>query len=185
MDGRQLAEAIKYNVDALTVAQSYGFQPNNAGFICCPFHNEKTPSLKLYKGTKGFSCYGCGTYGSVIDFVEKLFNLSFVEACRKINCDFNLCLPLDREPTLREQKKAREAIRARKEKAKTIEETECKYWSAMQTYVDAQRIIDELAPNDYDDDFPEDWTNAIKNIATYRAELEVAEILWRKAQSQA
>ena len=68
----------------------YGFKPNRAGFICCPFHNEKTPSLKIYSDDKKFHCFGCGEGGSVIDFVMKLFNLPLRQALIKIDYDFNL-----------------------------------------------------------------------------------------------
>ena len=56
----------------------YGLTPNRAGFICCPFHKEKTPSMKIYKDS--FYCFGCGANGDVFSFVEKMDNLSFKEA---------------------------------------------------------------------------------------------------------
>ena len=46
----------------------------------CPFHNERTPSLSLYRSTNSFHCYGCGEHGSVVDFVMKTQNLNFKEA---------------------------------------------------------------------------------------------------------
>ncbi len=92
-----LQEAVKH----------YGFTPNQAGFICCPFHNEKTASMKLYEHS--FHCFGCGAHGSVIDFVMMLFNLEPLEAVKRLNEDFMLQLDLDRPPDP-DQLKARQEI---------------------------------------------------------------------------
>ena len=88
------------------VAQFYGFSPNRAGFICCPFHGEKTPSMKLYNGSGGFHCFGCGVGGSVIDFTARLFNLDAMGAVRRLDADFNLHLPLDRPLSREEHERA-------------------------------------------------------------------------------
>lgn len=100
-------QEVRGRVSALDVARRYGFEPNRAGFICCPFHREKTPSLKLYPGTGGFHCFGCGAGGSVIDFTAQLFGLDSMGAVRRLNADFGLCLPIDRQPTWVEKQAAR------------------------------------------------------------------------------
>lgn len=76
------------------VAEFYGFEPNRAGFIKCPFHADKTASIKIYPGMRGFHCFGCHEGGSVVDFVMKLFGLSFKDACARLNEDFRLGLDL-------------------------------------------------------------------------------------------
>ena len=113
-------EDVKAAVTVPEIARFYGYEPNRAGFICCPFHSEKTPSMKLYD--RNFHCFGCGVNGSVIDFVGMLFNLEPLEAVKRINADFRLDLPLDRPPdqeqlTKREQtKQARELFEAWRER---------------------------------------------------------------------
>ncbi len=73
------------------VARRYGYDPNRAGCISCPFHHEKTPSLKIYTSPgRGFYCYGCGAGGSVIDFVMMTLNISYQAAVVRINADFGL-----------------------------------------------------------------------------------------------
>ena len=37
-------------------------------FAKCPFHSEKTASLKVYPGDRGFHCFGCGKSGSVVNY---------------------------------------------------------------------------------------------------------------------
>lgn len=48
------------------------------GNVCCTFHNERTPSMKIYEDS--FHCFGCGAHGDVIDFVQKKNNCSHKEA---------------------------------------------------------------------------------------------------------
>ena len=57
---------------------------------CCPFHNDKTPSLKLYPDH--FYCFGCGETGDGTGFVAKLFRITQLEAAKKISHDFGLNL---------------------------------------------------------------------------------------------
>lgn len=99
-------DTAKHLVSARSAAEYYGFQPNKANFIQCPFHDENTPSLKLY-GTN-WHCFGCGKGGTSIDFVMELFGLSPLEAVRKMNSDFSLLLPLDEPPSEEQQTATRQ-----------------------------------------------------------------------------
>lgn len=93
------ADAVKLALTAKKVAEMYGYTPNQAGFIRCPFHGggrERTPSCKLYDGQKGFYCYSCHAAGTVIDFTMKLFDVPFLEAVKKLNADFSLGLSLEK-----------------------------------------------------------------------------------------
>jgi len=47
----------------------------------CPFHREKKPSFTVWPGG-GWYCFGCGEGGDVIDFIMKILNVDFREACR-------------------------------------------------------------------------------------------------------
>ncbi len=87
-----LAGDIKRLVPMTEAAEFYGFTPNRGGYIQCPFHSEKTGSLKIYPEDGGWHCFGCGEGGSVIDFVMKLFDLDFRQACLRLNVDFGLGL---------------------------------------------------------------------------------------------
>ena len=94
--GRDIFQQIKETLSPEEVARFYGFEPNQSGFICCPFHTEKTPSLKLYEN--GFHCFGCGAGGSIIDFTALLFGIDAIGAAQRLNADFSLRLELDRPP---------------------------------------------------------------------------------------
>lgn len=86
------AAIIKQSVSMEDLVERYGFHPNRAGFICCPFHGEKTPSLKIYPGSAGWYCFGCGKGGSAIDFTMEMESLSFADACKQLDGYYNLGL---------------------------------------------------------------------------------------------
>lgn len=48
----------------------------------CPFHADKHPSMKINRDSQTFHCFGCGAHGDVIDFTQRLHNLSFKVALR-------------------------------------------------------------------------------------------------------
>jgi DNA primase len=83
-------QTIKDRLTMCEVLERYGYETNKKGFVCCMFHNEKTPSMKIFD--KDYHCFGCGEHGDVITFVQKLFGLSFPDALKKIDIDFNLNL---------------------------------------------------------------------------------------------
>lgn len=88
-------QEIKDLVSVKDVCNMYGFKIDRKGFMRCIFHNEKTASMKVYEGNKGYYCFGCGAGGDVIDFMQRAFNLSFIEAISKLNNDFNLGLDIN------------------------------------------------------------------------------------------
>ena len=81
-------EAVKGAVTVREAAQMYGIEVNRSGMACCPFHDDKNPSMKLNE--EYFYCFGCGATGDVIDFTARLYNLSPKEAAEKLAQDFGL-----------------------------------------------------------------------------------------------
>ena len=80
-------EAVKNNVTAGQAAEFYGLKVSRRGMVCCPFHNDKLPSMKV---DKRFHCFGCGADGDAVDFVARFFGLSLKDAATKICNDFGL-----------------------------------------------------------------------------------------------
>lgn len=75
------------------IVDRYDLKVERGGFISCPFHDERTPSLKIYEQPgKGFCCFGCGAAGSVIDFVMLLFRIGFRQAVLRISSDFGISI---------------------------------------------------------------------------------------------
>ena len=87
-----LFEAVKDSVTTRQAAESYGLQVKHGGMCRCPFHNDKTPSMKV---DKRFHCFGCQADGDVIDFTARLFGLTPKDAAEKLAGD--LASPTKRE----------------------------------------------------------------------------------------
>lgn len=60
---------------------------------CCPFHQEKTPSFTVNPGRNSFKCFGCGEFGSVIDFVMKVERVEFREATEALARELGIAPP--------------------------------------------------------------------------------------------
>jgi DNA primase len=50
----------------------------------CPFHNEKTPSMHIYKDNHAY-CFGCQKYADSIDLAMQVWNLSFKDAVKRLS----------------------------------------------------------------------------------------------------
>ena len=100
-------EAVKQSVTVREAAQMYGIEVNRSGMACCPFHDDKNPSMKLNE--EYFYCFGCGATGDVIDFTARLYNLSPKEAAEKLAQDFGLAYDSQAPPRRRHVRQKSEA----------------------------------------------------------------------------
>ena len=100
-------EAVKQSVSVREAAQMYGIEVNRSGMACCPFHDDKNPSMKLNE--EYFYCFGCGATGDVIDFTARLYNLSPKEAAEKLAQDFGLAYDSQAPPRRRYVRRKSEA----------------------------------------------------------------------------
>lgn len=80
-------QAVKESVTTRQAAGRYGVRVGRSGMACCPFHQDKTPSMKV---DRRFHCFGCGEDGDVIDFTAKLFGIPPKEAAEKLAGDFGV-----------------------------------------------------------------------------------------------
>lgn len=102
---------VKEYLTARQVAEYYGLQVKRNGLVCCPFHDDKHPSMKI---DTNYHCFACGVGGDAIDYVSRMFGLSQYDAALKLIEDFQLPISVRSKATFNEQEKAR----IRKEKAK-------------------------------------------------------------------
>ena len=100
-------EAVKQSITVREAAQMYGIEVNRSGMACCPFHDDKNPSMKLNE--EYFYCFGCGATGDVIDFTARLYNLSPKEAAEKLAQDFGLAYDSQAPPRRRYVRQKTEA----------------------------------------------------------------------------
>ena len=127
---------IKAMTSVRQVAESYGLKVNRNGMACCPFHNDKYPSMKI--DSSHYYCFGCGAHGDAIGYVAEMFSLSQYDAACKIIQDFNLPIETKHKISddeknsyqkLVEQKKYAETVKKRFERwaDETIDQLkECK-----------------------------------------------------------
>jgi hypothetical protein len=107
-------ELVKANVTAYDVAVAEGFNPTRNKLICCPFHNDKHPSMKV---DKRFYCFTCGEKGDVIDFEGRLYGLSSKDAAEKIVSDFGLSSEDDSKVKEYKRQKSEQQVFAEKKRA--------------------------------------------------------------------
>ena len=106
-------EAVKQSVSTREAAEFYGIKVSRTGMACCPFHDDKNPSMKV---DQRFHCFGCGADGDVIDFAAKLFNLSPKEAAEKLAQDFGLIYDSQAPPRRRYVRQKNEAQKLREDR---------------------------------------------------------------------
>lgn len=83
-------ENVKMSLSLSEVAEHYGLKVQRNGFFCCPFHNDRHPSMKLYKDH--YHCFTCGAHGDVISLTAQILGLSQYEAAQKLAADFGITL---------------------------------------------------------------------------------------------
>lgn len=172
MDTKYIAQTIKQSVSALQAGERIGLRPDRQGYCKCPFHTEKTGSLRLYDGQRGFHCFGCGAGGSVIDLYMKYFDLTFQQAIVKIDSDFGLGLPLIHRMT----RKAEKAARFRQELEQMRRETDAEldkaileaYWTACDLVNVFDRMIRENRPEGPKNGWNEDFCTGLRCITEAR-----------------
>ena len=94
-------QEMKERVTARQVAERYGLKVSRNGMACCPFHNDKHPSMKI---DRNYYCFACGAKGDAVNYVAVLFELSQFEAAKKINEDFSLGIPIGKQEVGRKRK---------------------------------------------------------------------------------
>lgn len=104
-------EELKQEYSMADIVGRYGLVPNRRGYVPCPFHKEKTASMKIYE--KDYHCFGCGENGDIFSFIQKMEDIAFPEAFRFLGGTYRIESP--KEARIRK-------ARAWKDKARRMEE---------------------------------------------------------------
>ena len=136
-------------------------RPNRKGFISCPFHKEKTASMKIYE--KDYNCFGCGANGDIFTFIQQFYGIPFREAFLMLGGTYEHEKAKDRF-AIYHAKKAQEMRKKQKEKdrmkrklnndlidiyrdwiAKSdpLSQTWCDYYNALQIELYHHEILNE------------------------------------------
>lgn len=161
------AEIIKERVPMQRFLDHVGLRTNKAGFIRCPFHGEKTASLKIYRDGRGWCCFGCHKGGDVINFAQLWYKADFKTTLRQIDADFQLGLfdgDSKRSTCVLSalQVARRKADREREERLKNAIEAE--YWQTFDKWLFYDRILADYQPKSRDEDFPEKVIEAMNQL---------------------
>ncbi len=76
-------DSIREKIDIVDLFSDFGITLNKKGnsFMgCCPWHEDKTPSLSVDRSKGLYNCFGCGESGDVFSLVMKMKNIDFKEA---------------------------------------------------------------------------------------------------------
>ena len=114
-------ERVRSSVTMKQVAELYGIDTKR-GMINCPFHNDKTPSMKLYDDH--YYCFGCGEHGDAVSFAARITGLSQYEAAKQLCSAFGI-VHNSSEPFIKPMIK-RESQREQETKAFRILSDYCK-----------------------------------------------------------
>ena len=81
-------EAVRSKVNLHMAAEKYGMDIGKNSMVRCPFHDDRTPSMKL--NNKYYYCFGCGAKGDVISLVAEHLSLSAADAAQRIADDYGI-----------------------------------------------------------------------------------------------
>ena len=75
-------QEIKQRLTMAQVLAHYGLKPDKHLRLCCPFHEDKTPSLQVYYKTHTAYCFSsnCPTHGKSLDVIDFIM---YKEKCSK------------------------------------------------------------------------------------------------------
>lgn len=143
-------DEIKQSVSMLEVVEQYGYHPNRAGFISCPFHKEKTASMKVYKDS--VYCFGCGRSGDIFTFVQQMDGCSFKEAFLKLGGEYE-------KKSDWQRKKFEYQLQQKKEKERKELERKRQWKREILQDIPMQKLFAKCFPV-----FSDDWCAAVNRL---------------------
>lgn len=152
-------EEIKQSLSMREVVERYGIRIDRKGFCCCPFHKEKTPSMKIYKDSS--HCFGCGRSDDIFSFVMGMEHCDFKTAFKNLGGTYE-----------KKSNYSHDLFRYRMEKRKQTEEIK-------KQRLENERIVilKEIKQQKiFKNSFPpmsDDWCDAVNKLENLYYRLEV------------
>ena len=151
-------ETVKQNTSARQVAEFYGANVNKNGMCKCPFHNDKTPSMKI---DERFYCFGCNETGDAVDYVSKLFGIGLREAAIKICED----LSLEYDKTTQKTKSVSKPIRPQRSEAQVFAEAQKNIFRVLSDFRNLlMKWKKEYEPRSPDEEYHPHYVEALQEI---------------------
>lgn len=153
------SDELKRSISMREVVEKYGIKVNGHGFCCCPFHKEKTASMKIYKDS--YNCFGCGANGDIFSFVMRMEHCDFKTAFKSLGGTYKDRSDYQHQIFNYRMQKRKETeqmriLREKEEKKQILEE------------IELQKLFVKLFPV-----FDDDWCSSMNRLEYlfYRLEL--------------
>lgn len=144
-------DEIKQSISMRELVEQYGYHPNRAGFISCPFHKgDRTPSMKIYQ--RDYHCHACGANGDIFSFVMGMEHCDFKTAYKSLGGTYNECSDYQRKIYQYHLKKRKETENKRLQRV-----TEDK-WNTLEE-IKMQKLFAKLFPV-----FSDEWCEAVNKL---------------------
>jgi len=164
-------QSVKESVTARQAALQYGFQVNRNGMMCCPFHNDRHPSMKV---DKGFYCFACGAKGDVITFVADYFHLKPLEAARKLAEDFQIPVKETSFSQKCKKKRKQHPKRTRYQTERQMEQWEQECIRILSDYLHLlEEWKERYAPKSMKEAWTEEFTESCQRISQVNYYLDI------------
>jgi len=129
------------------VVSDLGYELQQFRKLCCPFHDEKNPSLVLYPQTNSYHCFGCGRHGDVINFYAGVSGQDYTAAMHELAFNY---LP-DYRPEFYKRGHLRKLtpVKARGRKPTVPPDTKTYVYKPLHSFIyeDFQRFCHQLPPS--------------------------------------
>ena len=144
------SDELKRNVSMREIVEQYGIKIDRKGFCWCPFHKEKTGSMKIYKNS--YYCFGCGESGDIFTFVQKMDDVDFKTAFKRLGGTYN-------DESDYRHKLFRYRMEKQKETEKARLQREAEEKRQIIQEIKLQKLFIRLFPV-----FDDDWCSAINRL---------------------
>ena len=158
-------EAVKATVPMRAAAERYGLEVKFSDMVRCPFHEDHSPSMKLYEDH--FYCFGCGKHGDVVTLVSELFCIPPYDAACRLADDFGLPSPSGEGGTQSVTDEGRPISANARQELRIFREDQLHCQRVLSEYLRLlTRWREEYAPNDPDAEPDDRYAEACQMIDT-------------------
>ena len=165
---------IKQQLTMFDVLHYYGLAEYEHRRIPCPLHSGC--DLNFSFKDDFFHCFVCGESGDLITFVQKYFSLSFMDAVKKLNDDFNLNLPLNHKISLRQKREIEKNQRERQNKRLQDDLLMKEYHNALDEYIRLDKQFNTYKPKSPDEELNPLFVEALQKRETASQKLDEVEV---------
>ena len=162
-------DEVKERVTAREVMERAGIVFNRNNMCRCPFHQDKTASMKVKPTDKKYFCFGCGENGDAIDFVAKYYNRSPRETAMQIADEFGIIY----DSSVRSPPKP---VRREKSPMQILEETKTKTYRVLSDYLHLLKEWERNFRPESMEKIDERYVEAVQNRE--KVEFQLDTLLW-------